>query len=92
MSRGAQAICVATAKAEGLAADPSPVALEQLMTRQGAAPPGTLDIAVEVVSLNNDVAQVRVSSPSRGESDTFPFVLEDGEWKVGVAGPHKSEP
>ena len=92
MSRGAQAICVATAKGEGVAAESGPSALEQLMGRQGAPPRGPVDVEVEVESLNDDVAQVKVSSPSRGESDTFVFVLEDGEWKVGVEGLHKPGP
>ena len=92
MSRGAQAICVATAKAEGLVAEDGPRALEQIMALQDYAPPGSSDVELDVVCVDGDVAQVRVSSPSRGEWDPLPFVLEDGAWKVGVKGLHGSQP
>ncbi len=83
MSRGAQAIVVATARAEGLAAENGPAALERLMKLGTGRPCEPGDVAIEVVSLDRDVAQVMISSPSRGETDTLRSSLRTANGRPG---------
>jgi hypothetical protein len=89
MSRDAQAIMVASARAEGLSTTEGPAAVEALLKSETGSTDGLRDIAVEVIDLVGDVAEVMVGSPV-AESTTLPFVLEDGEWKLGVQGLHRT--
>jgi hypothetical protein len=90
MSRPAQAVAVATARAEGVATENGPVALKALLEREIGSLHAPDDVAIEVADLVGDVAEVIVRSSSGTESQTLPFLMEDGEWRMGMSGLHRA--
>jgi hypothetical protein len=90
-SRGAAAICLAASGAEGGPTDDCAAALEHLAGRGMQPIPigddGDLsDLDIQVVTVDADVALVKLTAPNQPEPLTMPWVREDGSWKVGVSG------
>ena len=92
MSRDAQALVVATATAEGVGVREGPDVLEGLLKRDIGAPFGLGDLEIQVVARDGHVAEVTFTYSSQPESVSLPFVLEDGEWKLGIKGLDRPKP
>ena len=86
MSRAAQAIMLSTAKAEGLATDNGPAALQALMSLQATDQRAPDDVAIEVVSPTRTLP--RSPSARHPNRQLCRSSTRMGTGKLGVQGLH----